>query len=197
MEPLCASGESPPSVAIAELTPTNCPLMLTNAPPELPGLIAASVWIASRTVFWLPVSPVVDTGRLSALTMPVVTVPSRPSGDPTAITGWPTRRFADEPRLIGFNPEAPCTRTTAMSVVGSAPTTVNSAVRPSENVTVVFGFPLARSLSGSRGPPGSGGPDGSPGSIPSGGGACPSGGGACPSGGGACPSGGGACGGAA
>src|SRR5271155_5745406 len=127
--------------------------MLTNAPPELPGLIAASVWIASSTVFWLLDSPVVDTGRLSALTIPVVTVPSRPSGEPTAITGWPTRRFADDPRLIGVNPEMPCTRTTAMSVVGSAPTTVNSAVRPSENVTVVFGLPPGGAGSGS-GPPG-------------------------------------------
>ena len=116
--------------------------MLTSAPPELPGLIAASVWMASSTVFWLPVSPVVDTGRLSALTMPVVTVPARPSGEPTAITGWPTRRLADDPRLIGVSPDTPCTRTTAMSVVGSAPTTVNGAVRPSENVTVVFGLPL-------------------------------------------------------
>src|ERR1700733_1989788 len=53
IEPLCASGESPPSVAIAELTPISCPLMSTNAPPELPGLIAASVWMASSTVFWL------------------------------------------------------------------------------------------------------------------------------------------------
>src|SRR5271163_5029625 len=62
---------------------------------------------------------VVDTGRLSALTMPVVTVPSRPSGEPTAITGWPTRKLADDPRLIGVSPEMFCTRTTAMSVVGS------------------------------------------------------------------------------
>src|SRR3984885_8300036 len=43
--------------------------------------------------------------------------------------------------LIGVSPETPCTRTTATSVVGSVPTTVNSAVRPSENVTVVFGLP--------------------------------------------------------
>src|SRR6202021_3014469 len=167
IEPLCASGESPPSVAIAELTPTNCPAMLTNAPPELPGLIAASVWMASSTVFWLPDSPVVDTGRFIALTIPVVTVPSRPSGEPPAITGWPTRRLADDPRLIGVSPEMPCTRTTAISVVGSAPTTVNSAVQPSENVTVVFGLAPAGGAgwSGSGpGPPGSSsGPWGSPG----------------------------------
>src|ERR1700748_3626293 len=114
--------------------------------------------MASRTVFWLPVSPVVDTGRLSALTMPVVTVPSRPSGDPTAITGWPTRRLDDDPRLIGVKPETPCTRTTAMSVVGSVPTTVNSAVRPSENVTVVFG--LAPAGGGGLGGAGGGAPRG-------------------------------------
>src|SRR5271163_1469190 len=152
--------------------------MLTNAPPELPGLIAASVWIASSTVFGLLDSPVVDTGRFIALTIPVVTVPSRPSGEPTAITGWPTRRLADDPRLIGVSPEMPCTRTTAMSVVGSVPTTVNSAVRPSENVTVVFGLAPAGgagwSGSGSgAGPPGSSsGPWCSPG-RPCGAGALP------------------------
>ncbi|CFS19165.1 Uncharacterised protein [Mycobacterium tuberculosis] len=43
--------------------------------------------MASSTVFWLPASPVVDTGRLRALTIPVVTVPSKPSGDPIASTG--------------------------------------------------------------------------------------------------------------
>src|ERR1700753_1823672 len=104
--------------------------------------------MASSTVFWLPVSPVVDTGRLSALTIPVVTVPDRPSGEPTAITGWPTCRLADDPMLIGVRPDMFCTRTTAMSVVGSVPTTVNSAVRPSEHVAVVFGLPP---------PPGGGG----------------------------------------
>ena len=68
--------------------------------------------------------------------MPVVTVPSRPSGDPTATTSWPTRRFADEPRAIGVSPETPSARTTAISLDGSAPTTVNGAVRPSAKVTV-------------------------------------------------------------
>ena len=139
IEPLWASGESAPRVAIAELTPTSWPLMLTSAPPELPGLIAASVWIASSTVFWLPDSPVVDTGRFSALMIPVVTVPDKPSGEPIATTGWPTRRSDEEPTAMGVSPETPCTRITAISLVGSAPTTVNGAVRPSEKVTVVFG----------------------------------------------------------
>ena len=60
--------------------------MSTNAPPELPGLIAASVWIASMTVAWFEDSPLVDTGRSSEETIPVVTVPARPRGEPTAIT---------------------------------------------------------------------------------------------------------------
>ena len=36
----------PPTVAIAELTPITSPSRLTSGPPELPGLIAASVWMA-------------------------------------------------------------------------------------------------------------------------------------------------------
>ena len=35
-----------PSEAIAELTPTTWPWRLTSGPPELPGLIAASVCTA-------------------------------------------------------------------------------------------------------------------------------------------------------
>ena len=36
----------PLTVAMAELTPMTSPWRLTSGPPELPGLIAASVWIA-------------------------------------------------------------------------------------------------------------------------------------------------------
>ena len=99
-------------------------------------MIAASVWIASNTVFWLLASPPAETGRFNALMMPVVTVPSRPSGDPIATTPWPTRKLAEEPRLIGVRPETPSARTTAISLAGSVPTTVKGAVRPSANVTV-------------------------------------------------------------
>ena len=35
------------SVAIAELTPIILPCESKSAPPDFPGLIAASVWIAS------------------------------------------------------------------------------------------------------------------------------------------------------
>ena len=117
--------------------------MLTSAPPELPGLIAASVWMASSTVFWFRASPPAATGRFRALMMPVVTVPSSPSGEPIATTSWPTCRLAEEPSVIGVRPETPCALTTAISLLGSAPTTVNRAVRPSAKVTVVSGPPLA------------------------------------------------------
>ena len=90
---------------MAELTPTSSPFMLTSAPPELPGLIAASVWMASSTVFWFCASPPAATGRFSALMMPVVTVPSSPSGEPIATTSWPTRRFAEEPNVTGVSPD--------------------------------------------------------------------------------------------
>ena len=38
-------AESPPAEAMATLTPMISPLVFTSAPPELPGLMAASVWM--------------------------------------------------------------------------------------------------------------------------------------------------------
>ena len=69
-----------------ELIPITCPAELTSAPPELPGLIAASVWI---TVCWLAEDVVML--RAGAEMIPCVTVEaySLPSGDPTAITVCP------------------------------------------------------------------------------------------------------------
>jgi hypothetical protein len=37
----------PVRLRIAVLMPTSSPRMLTSAPPELPGLMAASVWMKS------------------------------------------------------------------------------------------------------------------------------------------------------
>ena len=68
------------------------PAAFTSGPPELPGLIAASVWMALMNAVLAGPSPAA-TGRLSALTMPVVTVPGSPSGAPTAIDGSPTTTF--------------------------------------------------------------------------------------------------------
>ena len=71
------------------------PVPSSSGPPELPGLIAASVWIALMNA--VSPSPPAVTGRLSALTMPVVTVPLRPRGEPTAMTESPTLSASDEP----------------------------------------------------------------------------------------------------
>ena len=76
-----------PNEAIAELIPMRAPLRFTSGPPELPGFIAASVCIASINDS-TPFAPVV-TGRLRAETIPVVTVPDNPSGEPKATTGSP------------------------------------------------------------------------------------------------------------
>src|ERR1039457_4530028 len=100
-----------PSEAMAELIPTSWPAGLTRAPPLLPGLIAALVWIALVTTgsvvgAWprgsVEGSVVVVTGRLRALTMPVVTVPARPRGLPTAMTWSPTFKVAASPRAMAF-----------------------------------------------------------------------------------------------
>ena len=57
----------------------------TSGPPELPGLIGASVWIR-------PVSVVLPMGRLrsSPLMMPEVTDAEKPNGLPSAIAVSPT-----------------------------------------------------------------------------------------------------------
>ncbi len=55
-----------------------------QGPPELPGLIEASVWMKSS-------NGVRMRSRFNALITPVVTEVPRPSGLPMAITGWPTR----------------------------------------------------------------------------------------------------------
>ena len=76
-------------------------------------------------------------GRCSALTMPSVTVPSRPSGEPTATTVWPIITVSESAKVAAVSPETPLTLTTARSVMVSVPTTVAGAVRPSSNVTVI------------------------------------------------------------
>ena len=68
------------AVRMEELMPTTAPVMSTSGPPELPGLIAASVWIAGYVVELPSLSEPTLTGRSSALTMPLVTVESRPNG---------------------------------------------------------------------------------------------------------------------
>ena len=124
--------------AIAVLMPITCPAASTSGPPELPGLIAASVWIAEVNVVSEPSvsSPVALTGRSSAETMPVVTVFSRPSGVPRAITGWPTTTVEESAKVAGCRSSGGSSRRiTARSVEGSVPTTLAAKLRPSLVVT--------------------------------------------------------------
>ena len=70
-------------------------------------MIAASVCTAGNVVPWSFASPPSDddvTGRLSAEMMPLVTVLSRPNGEPIATTSWPTLRSAELPSVAGVRP---------------------------------------------------------------------------------------------
>ena len=66
--------------------PTTSPRASTSGPPELPGLMAASVWMNCPG---LRASSREGFGRFSALTMPRVTVKRNPNGLPKASTVCP------------------------------------------------------------------------------------------------------------
>jgi hypothetical protein len=79
--------EFDPLVAICELMPITRPSASSSGPPELPGLIAASVCTTPEIL-----KPFGESiSRLSAEMMPLVTVPERPNGLPIAIAAWPGR----------------------------------------------------------------------------------------------------------
>jgi hypothetical protein len=90
--------------------PITCPEALTSAPPLLPGLIGALVWIApgsAAAVRPWPARPGVAgsvTARSVAEMIPWVTLPDRPSGlQPRGIVGADHREVvgrvgADQPR---------------------------------------------------------------------------------------------------
>ena len=120
-----------PMLRIAVLMPITAPVESTSGPPELPGLIAASVWMASITASASDSPPSRRTGRSTALTMPWVTVPARPSGEPMAITSSPTASLADDPTAATTGLRT-STLTTARSVLGSRPTMRAGARVPSE-----------------------------------------------------------------
>ncbi len=114
--------------AMALFRPTSLPVASTSAPPELPKLIAASVWMKFSKV----VTP--SWPRPVALTMPCVTVWPSPSGLPIASTGSPTRSRSERPSgMIGSVPS--WIRSTARSVSRSTPTSVAGASRPSRSWT--------------------------------------------------------------
>ena len=111
----------------AVLTPITSARELTSGPPELPGLRAASVWITSpiRRPFWA------RSERPTALTMPAVTVDSKPSGLPIATATWPCRTFLELPIVAAGRRSAVSALKTAMSVSGSRPRMRAGKCRPS------------------------------------------------------------------
>ena len=115
---------------IAVLMPMRLPAPSISAPPELPGLIAASVWMKFSKV--LMPSPV----RPSAETMPLVTVWLKPNGLPIASTTSPTRSVSDEPKVMAGR-FSESTRSTARSVSGSLPTSFARSFLPSASVTSI------------------------------------------------------------
>ena len=82
--------EVPPAVAIWELMPITRPVSSSSGPPELPGLIGASVWMTSSIE--KPLGALIE--RPMPETMPSVAVRSRPNGLPIAIAVSPTRDLA-------------------------------------------------------------------------------------------------------
>ncbi len=112
-------AKAPEGLTIAELTPINRPELSNKGPPELPGLMGASVWIMPLAV--CPDSPAIS--RPSALTIPVVKVWSNPKGLPIAKTLCPTSRSCEVPIWIGCKRScgAPIART-ARSPSGDTPT---------------------------------------------------------------------------
>ena len=113
----------PVRLMIAELMPTSSPCMFTSAPPELPGLIEASVWMKSSSPSPIPVLP-------RALMMPDVTVFPRPKGLPIAMTKSPARTVSELPIGMSVSPSA-STFSTAISVAASEPMTSASRSSPS------------------------------------------------------------------
>ena len=117
----------PRGLKLAVLMPISSPLRLTSAPPELPGLIEASVWMK----FWKP-SPRRPL-RPTADTMPEVTVWPMPNGLPTATTKSPTLSVLESASASALRFCAGIF-ITAMSVSGSEPTKSAFSVRPSASV---------------------------------------------------------------
>ena len=116
--------------AICELTPITRPLASSSGPPELPGLIAASV--CSTPEIGKPLGDWIS--RSSAEMMPVVTVPDRPNGLPIAIAASPGRSADEFASWSGFvSPETlvGSTSSTARSVEASEPISLAGSALPS------------------------------------------------------------------
>src|SRR2546427_6119759 len=82
---------------MAELMPISRPLESSSGPPELPGLIAASVWIMCSRA---PLPSSWGSARSRAETMPVVSDQSRPNGLPMARSEEHTSELQSQSNLV-------------------------------------------------------------------------------------------------
>ena len=108
--------------------------MLNSGPPELPRLIAASVWMKSSYGPW-------RISRPRAETMPAVTVPPRPNGLPIATTQSPTRAVSESPNCTAGSGLSDLTCNRATSPVSSRPSTLAFSEVLSCRVTVISSAP--------------------------------------------------------
>ena len=123
------------------------PLGVDERPPELPGLMAAAVWMPP-----LIAAPFGGcSSRYVADTTPEDSEKSRPSGLPMATTSSPPVTLDESPRGMGSSPGVwlGSTLTRATSVDSSAPSTVPSTCVPGEpsplkiTVTVLTAWPFS------------------------------------------------------
>src|SRR5262252_5583808 len=101
------------------------------APPLLPGLMEASVWIAETSSAVVSFSAGTWMVRSRALMMPEVTVLDRPSGAPSTTAASPTLTVEEEPMAMTGSVREVSALMTARSVCGSRPVIVAGAVCPS------------------------------------------------------------------
>ena len=113
--------------------PITSPFRLNSGPPELPGLIATSVWMKGTKFSW-------GSDRPLALTMPAVTEFSKPKGEPMASTQSPTRSLPGSPRLTLGRPLASIL-SSATSERGSAPIRRARNSRLSLSLTMISSAP--------------------------------------------------------
>jgi hypothetical protein len=104
--------------------------MLRRGPPELPGLMGASVWRKSAYCRF-PAATV----RPVAERTPTETVLERPKGFPTAMTVSPIMRSSERPSRAAGKLPPPSIWRRARSISGAEPTIRAGKERPSLSVT--------------------------------------------------------------
>ena len=111
---LSTGALKPPPEALALVMPMTSPYMLNSAPPELPELMAQSVWMSFRCML-----PEKLTSLSRALITPRVREKwSSPRGLPMATTSSPTAILSESPKTTGVMFLA-STFKTAMSLLSS------------------------------------------------------------------------------